>query len=181
MTSFPSSTHVVNRESIRAIAHRIRDITTAINGAAVARFDIIHFLEVILPKVDDKFTLEICDHVEMGENHGLMIPSKNLIKIREDVFERALKGYGRDRFTITHELGHYVYHRDLGLAFRTKPRSLAIYQSIEWQADCFAGELLVDSRLLQVGMSITSVADKFGVSASAAEYQLRQLKLVGSR
>jgi len=177
MMSSDSGTPLLNRESIRAIAHQIRDIHTAITGQACARFDVIHFLEVVLPKLDENFSLEVCEQAEMREDNGLMIPSQNLIKIREDVYANALKGQGRDRFTITHELGHYILHRNLGLAFRTKPRPLAIYQSIEWQADCFAGELLVDSRLINAGTSMNHVAQLFGVSTQAAEYQLRQLKL----
>lgn len=117
-----------NRESIRAIAHQIRDFIT---GKKLARFDVIYFLEVLLPKIDEEFSLQVCEQSEMGENHGLMIPSQNLIKIREDIYRRALNGYGRDRFTITHELGHYVLHRNVDLAFRTTPRPVVVYQNIE--------------------------------------------------
>lgn len=171
----------LNRESIRSIAHQLRDISNSISGSATDCFDIIYCLDVILPRLDANFSLEVCEQSEMGENHGLMIPHQNKIKIRDDIFSRAIQGQGRDRFTLAHELGHYLLHRNMGLAFRTKPNSLILYQNIEWQANCFAGELLVDSRRICSSMKISSVAKAFGVSIPAAEYQLRQLKLVGSR
>lgn len=48
----------------------------------------------------------------MGAKHGETIPSENRIRIREDVYERACNGYGRDRLTMAHELGHLLLHRD---------------------------------------------------------------------
>lgn len=40
----------------------------------------------------------------MGDKEGETIPSLNLIKIREDVYDKAVAGDGRARFTILHEL-----------------------------------------------------------------------------
>ena len=59
-------------------------------------FDIVHFLEVTLPRVDEGFSLVVKTKSEMGECHGLTFPDKNEIQIREDVYDRACEGSGRD-------------------------------------------------------------------------------------
>lgn len=47
----------------------------------------------------------------MGTKHGETPKRKQNCSIREDVYERACNGYGRDRLTMTHELDYLLLHR----------------------------------------------------------------------
>ena len=107
--------------------------------------------------------------------HGLTNPATKTIKIREDVYDRACEGHGRDRFTLAHELGHYLLHDDVtvGLARSGDGASVVTYCDPEWQANAFAGELLMPHDLIQ-NMSIGEIAAQCKVSYSAAELQRRK-------
>ena len=69
-------------------------------------FPIVQFLENIFLVLISDFQLEIVPEREMGNKHGETYPSRNLIRIREDVYLGAVDGCGRDRLTIAHEIGH---------------------------------------------------------------------------
>ena len=55
--------------------------------------------------------LSVSKNIGMFIGWGCRDATENCIKIREDVYERAIKGYGRDRFTLAHELGHFLMHQ----------------------------------------------------------------------
>lgn len=140
-------------------------------------FPVIPFLENILPILVPDFQLEILPEEEMGNKHGETYPSKNLIRIREDVYLRAVQGMGRDRLTVAHEIGHLFEHEDDAIALcRLAPgEKLKPFEDPEWQANAFGGELLAPSYLIE-GMSVVEVSQKCGVSLSAARVQLNALR-----
>jgi hypothetical protein len=71
------------------------------------------------PRLDPEFHLEVLEIAEMGEDHGLTIPSQHVIPVRLDVYLGALAGKGRDRPAAPHKAGHYVMHNDLAFLRRT--------------------------------------------------------------
>lgn len=85
----------------------------------------------------------------------------------------------RDRFTIAHELGHYVLHSRLG----QQPIRVGRAESneLEWEANWFAAALLMPQaefeRLHRKGASIPYLAAHFDVSPAAAEVRARALGL----
>jgi len=93
----------------------------------------------------------------------------------------------RQRFTIAHELGHYIYHRNLigaGLddskAYRSvdggKYRNTAIGPREESEANRFASNLLMPESLLRPcldeGLDVEALADAFQVSKQAMRVRL---------
>ncbi|MBR0418175.1 MAG: ImmA/IrrE family metallo-endopeptidase [Erysipelotrichaceae bacterium] len=140
-------------------------------------FPIVKFVENVLPELIPGFTFEIKPVEEMGTLHGRTYPSKNIIQIREDIYIRAVRGEGRDRLTIAHEVGHLLMHDETELALcRLSPgSSLKPYEDPEWQANAFGGELLASSYLID-GMTAEEVKEKCGVSLVAAKNQLKSIK-----
>jgi Zn-dependent peptidase ImmA (M78 family) len=59
----------------------------------------------------------------------------------------AWGGNSRDRFTACHEFGHFLMHRTITMA-RTREDTDKIFCDAEWQADTFAGTLLMSPRHL---------------------------------
>ncbi len=164
----------LSRNDIRQLVRTIRRGT---DMEYTLYFPIVRFLENILPILLPEFQLEIVPKEEMGNKHGETYPSKNLIRIREDVYLNAIDGSGRDRLTIAHEIGHLLLHDEDSIALcRLEPNEkLKAYEDPEWQADAFGGELLASSYLIK-GLTSTEVQEKCGVSEAAANVQLRALR-----
>lgn len=139
-------------------------------------FPIIEVLEFALPQLIDGYVLEVCSREEMGANHGLTYPNKALIKLREDVYDGAVDGKGRDRFTASHEFGHLMLHGNVSMARSNGPNGHKIYEGSEWQADRFAAELLMPVEALQACGSVDDVAGTCGVSYQAAEIRWNEIK-----
>ena len=164
----------VSRNEIRRF---IRALKEKVGLESELYFPILPFVENILPILIPDFQFEVVPVTEMGNKHGETYPSKNLIRIREDVYLRAAAGEGRDRLTIAHEVGHLFMHEDdcIALCRLAPTEKLKPYEDPEWQADAFGGELLASSYLIK-GMNPYAVSTKCGVSISAAQVQLRSLR-----
>ena len=164
----------ISRNNIRDFVHMLKK---EVGLEHTLYFPILPFVENVLPLIVPDFQFEVVPKSEMGNKHGETYPSKNLIRIREDIYLRAARGEGRDRLTIAHEVGHLFMHEDNSIALcRLAPNErLKPFEDPEWQADAFGGELLASSYLIQ-GMSPHEVAHKCGVSLSAAKVQLNSLR-----
>lgn len=94
----------------------------------------------------------------------------------------------RQRFTVAHEIGHFIYHRSLleqgvsdTLAYRADDHELPnakIQREHEWQANNFAANLLVPSHWLKAAQAagITDIRDlarKFEVSDTVMRIKMR--------
>lgn len=106
-------------------------------------------------------------------------PDERYMRIRQSVYDGACGGDPRSRFTLAHELGHFILHREMKSFARMADKSHKRFEDSEWQADTFAGELLIDNRLINSEMTVDEIMNKFGVSRSAAETKLRKLSKSG--
>lgn len=90
----------------------------------------------------------------------------------------------RARFTLAHEIAHYILHRDLigdGITDDALYRS-SLSNYIETQANQYAASLLMPARLMrekwrQGLRAIHEFASAFGVSSKAAEIRMKELRL----
>lgn len=105
-----------NRESIRSIVRSLRSAF----GITGLKFPVMEVIEFALPQLIPDFEFHIGGMKEMGETHGLTYPQEHLLILREDIYEGALNGVGRDRMTAAHELGHLLMHRNI--AFMVLPQ-----------------------------------------------------------
>ncbi|WP_334178826.1 ImmA/IrrE family metallo-endopeptidase [Pseudoxanthomonas sp.] len=145
-------------------------------------FPILEVVEIVLPKVQgmEDFALTIGDMTEMGADHGLTYTDRKEIRLREDVYEGVYRGKGRDRFTLAHELGHLLLHanqayqRNMRLAENIPP-----YKSAEWQANTFAGALLMPHDYLKRTQDVFTVVEECGVTVDAAMTHTRLLQKGG--
>ena len=161
----------LSRAQIRNMAGVIRKIEGTEDKCY---FDIVHFVEVTLSKIDPDFSLIIEPKEQMGSCHGLTYPDKNEIHLREDVYNLAVDGSGRDRLTIAHELFHLLQHchENISFARMREECDIPAYMNPEWQADAFGGELLIPRDLIR-GMSVEEIVNSCKVSKAAAMFQMR--------
>ena len=131
----------------------IRDFADKVRSAFVENdqieFPIMEVIEFKLGMILDGYYLDVRDSEFMGEDEGRLIVTRKgfALALREDVYIGACEGNGRDRFTASHELAHLLMHRAVTMP-RTREDSDPIFVDAEWQADTFAGTLLLSPRHL---------------------------------
>lgn len=161
--------------NIQSYAEKIRSKFVDANDITCP---IIEIIEMGMLQVQSDFVFEVKSVMEMGENEGLVpLGGKSLI-LRQDVYDGACKGQPRDRFTAGHEFGHYLMHRKLSFA-RTTQENDKIFCDSEWQADVFAGYLLVSKRHLDHFRNVTDMAEECGISQQAATVMWEKYKKEG--
>lgn len=153
----------MSRKGIREVAKEFRKIFGLENEL---NFPIVQFIEWVLPEIGLDY--EYVSVQEMGDAYGVTHTRKGIMKIREDVYERAIKGSPRDRFTLCHELGHFLMHAPDRVGFARG--DVPVYMDPEWQADVFAGELMAPYNLVK-NMSASEISQKCGMSLQAAQVQ----------
>lgn len=93
----------------------------------------------------------------------------------------------RDRFTIAHELGHYILHylfpKDKGVLVEKMMAMRRDSHRVEWEANWFAAGFLMPNELFKKRFEkfdgdLNRVASYFAVSKSAAEIRAKSLGLI---
>jgi hypothetical protein len=158
----------ISRANIQLVAKKIREVVGFENEPY---FPVIPFIEQIMPQIFQDFCYEILEVKEMPLSYAEALPQLSLLKIREDVYLGALNDNGRHRFTLAHEIGHFIFHGEdrVSLA-REGETKIPAYRKPEWQANTFAGELLIPAHLMQ-GKNVDEIVNLCKVSRQAAEIQ----------
>lgn len=159
-------------DDIGALASRVR---AQFGLSDQLRFPIMDLLERILDQELSWLRLEIETKQQMNEAEGYTCPNGTFIRLREDVYNGAWSGNGRDRFTAAHELGHFAMHTGTPLARATRQDDVPSYRLAEPQANQFAAELLMPVEWVRRSDSGQELAARFGVSHEAACRRLGQL------
>lgn len=163
-----------SRKNLRECAYEFRKI---FNFDDVLYFPIVEVLD-FMPEIFDGFSYEIVEDCTFSKDiHADTDIMAQHIRIKESVYEGACNGIGRDRMTIAHEIGHYFTMCICGFKLQRNfgKRKTRTYQDPEWQAKCFAGELMIPAHLIN-SMDANEIADKCGVSHEAANFQYKILK-----
>lgn len=162
-----------SRDDLRSLARQFRKLLQLDNELY---FPIVELLD-IMSEIFDDFSYEIIDDNVFTENiHADTDIKTGHIRIKESVYIGACKGEGRDRMTIAHEIGHYFTICVCGFKLTRNFNNAEIitFRDPEWQAKCFAGELMVAAHLVK-GMNEYEIAERCGVSYDAACVQYKHL------
>lgn len=161
-----------SREDIENLAVAIRSIV-GIGDAPF--FPVMTFVEAVLPQIVPNFVFDVRDREFMGDRMGAVDPLSGAFFLRDDCYDGAARGVPRDRFTVAHEIGHLIMH--VGTLNRTDGggEKLPAYLDPEWQANYFAGALLMPRELMLACLSIDEVMQKFGVSRECASVRAKVL------
>ena len=95
-----------SRLEIRNYADYFRDKTKLSNELA---YPIVEVFELLAET--GYYDYEIVPIKDMPNNYGETLKGENLIRIREDIYEKACEDDGFSRSTIAHELLHFFKHR----------------------------------------------------------------------
>lgn len=153
-----------------AIEKLVEDFRGMFELSNVREFPVIKFLEWCLPSIG--IETEIVEDWELSDAYAITDTAKGIIRIRNEVYEGAINGNRRDRFTICHEIGHAVLHTPDRVEFARG--DVPPYRDSEWQANRFAAALLAP-RNMAMGMTSQQIADTFGMSLEAATIRYNTL------
>ena len=125
---------------------------------------------------------------DLGECSGMLIPSKRLILVNAAEAMSGETPTRRHRFTIAHELGHWICHAlaDVGEEQPTFCRSRDLAQDadrdLEREANVFGAELLMPEAAVREAWAAApdaaEAAARFEVSPLAAEWRLYSFGLL---
>jgi hypothetical protein len=124
------------------------------------------------------------------ESSGMLLPAERLIRINAAEGPRNEPPLRRFRFTIAHELGHWICHAhertDVAVSYcRPVDLTEAADRSLEREANIFAAELLMPEPAVRVAWqelgSADEVAAHFDVSPSAMRWRLFSFGLLTER
>lgn len=149
---------------LRIFAEKIRDVFVP---DSEIEFTIMDVLEFKMSKIMPDFFIDIGTKEEMGDDEGRVLAGSNSIIFREDVYEGACNGNRRDRFTACHEFAHFLMHRDVKFA-RSREDTDKIYTDSEWQADEFAGTLMLSARHIHLFADADAAAEGCNMNPVAA-------------
>ncbi len=173
----------MGRAKLRSDAHVVSDALRReldINTPLFPIVDAIEFMDA-----HDIFDMDLIPSGQMPDVAAQLISfpgSIPTLEINEQIYDGACDGDCFSRFTLAHELGHYFLHSNqpIPLQRATGVSNHKAYLDSEWQANTFAGELLVDSRIVAASrLSALEIEDLFGVSNQTANIQWRELHKEG--
>lgn len=153
----------LSRNNIRNITWKLRE---QFGLQKIMYFPVLPFIEWVLPEFGMDY--DVVSPGELGDAYGLTHTRKGIMKIREDVYLGAAEGHARDRFTLCHELGHFLLHTPDRVSFARG--NVPAYMEPEWQANVFAGELMAPYQLVK-NMNPYEISKRCGMSLTAAEIQ----------
>jgi Zn-dependent peptidase ImmA (M78 family) len=136
---------------------------------------------------EDLLGLRIEQSDELGDCSGMLLPAERLIFVNANERMAGDTPIQRQRFTIAHELGHWVCHA-AGAAqpqptyCRERDLSEDADRALEREANVFAAELLMPEPAVRGAWSdlkdVAACADRFGVSPTAMQWRLYAFGLV---
>ena len=155
---------------------KIRKTTELIRKIAQAEdyFDVVRFLEHRLPMMDEDFELCVLADEEMHGYYAKAYPDQHKIEVRQSVYLGAIENIGGHRFTLCHELGHYFMHGSERISYPRTQEKIQAYEDPEWQANTFAGELLVPANIAR-NFTVSEISQRCGVSNIVAFIQKKQV------
>jgi hypothetical protein len=121
------------------------------------------------------------EEADLGECSGMLIPAKRLIRVNASEAMSGDTPTRRHRFTIAHELGHWICHAqgttDAAENYcRAKDISQDADRALEREANVFGAELLMPEAAVRQAWAASPdrecLATKFEVSALAAHWRL---------
>ena len=138
-------TNPLSVKDIRNIASSIRE------QYGIAKDQAFPILEILKQLFYDNFLsiqLLADDDSYLDKNTPAVYNANdNFIYLKESVIQEVESGNYRSNFTLAHEFFHYLQHQVLGFTFE-EVEDRKTYEDPEWQANCFAGELLLPDEFL---------------------------------
>ena len=149
-----------------------------------------HFRADELPIPVDSIAIDLLglavEEDDSLEVSGMLVPADQQIWLNG---REARQSPGRRRFTVAHEIGHWICHFERGRFepqyCRSEDIGVGIGRTREREANAFASQLLMPEALVRreaeaLRLNVHALARRFDVSLPAMKVRLSQLSLLPS-
>ena len=152
------------------IAHKAWQLREWTKTTSVCAPDLVSLLKA-LPTLYDGMKVEQLLDDEMPFQEATIDTDARTLYIRASVYQALLRGDPRARFTVAHELGHFILGHKGKLHRKGSAHSYATAKERrqENEADTFASYFLIPNGLAESCTTATDIENRFQVSAKAAE------------
>jgi hypothetical protein len=131
-------------------------------------------LEFAIDDMVDGAYLAVLPDNDMEGAEGRTDRDEPVITLSAGTYASLGRGEPRARMTAAHELGHLLMHYDQPVFYyRTRSRDCCF--DPEWQAEYFAGALLMPREAMTNFKTVSKVMGAFGVSRAAALRRSREI------
>lgn len=164
-------TNPLSIDNIKNIAREVREYFHIFSSSYFPILDVLELLDikgylnlVVLPNDDPSFSDDVVAYYDS---------SNNSIYISDDLYNNTEYDY-RSNFTLAHEFFHFIQYNHLNFTFEevfdTPP-----FKDPEWQANEFAGQLLIPDEALD--LPIEDIIETYKVSETCALTRLVKKKV----
>lgn len=167
----------VNGTSVQKIRAKTQNLRSFFNMQEDAYLNVSQLLDSLSAMALVDYDVVEDDEWQREEELAYFVPADNMIYIKRSTNDLATSGDGHSRFTIAHEIGHWMMHRNIRLS-RSSISSVkhSPFEDSEWQADTFAAELLIYKPFVDGSDDALDLKRKFGVSTACAGVYLKREK-----
>lgn len=134
--------------------------------------------------IEDGFTHIRGDYFHVVDDHLMegdlarTYPDRFYMEISNSIYEAAIANDGASNYTLAHEIGHQILHRNIDPSFafaKTQPKYESYFNS-EWQADCFADYFLMPTYDVKATCTtVDEIMERYCVSKKNATKRFRQI------
>lgn len=132
---------------------------------------------------EDLLGLRIEQAWDLGDCSGMLIPAERLIRVNADEATHDGEPIRRQRFTIAHEIGHWICHARTTPSYcRSRDLAEDANKALEREANVFGAELLMPEPAVREAWGrepdVEACAELLGVSKLSAQWRLYSFGLV---
>jgi hypothetical protein len=180
MTDEPTDDIFVDGLSVRDIEEKALAWREAFEESLSWSPDLLRILEHKLPRLYPDFALVVRPTSSMINVEAYTQFAPPQIVISDRVYEEAASLVPRARWTLAHELGHFVLHEAISKPRAVNPIRKSIikhaYNSAEWQANKFAAHFLMPEHIASQFQAPEELAQNCNVSLTAARKRFNEMR-----
>lgn len=162
-------------DKLEDIAKDLRPLLPTLSrpGRSDAAIDCLRVLEQTLPKAN--YNYMYVDTQELQDCAAFTIPERNIVVLREDVYEGLFDDGAFSRSTVIHELAHIVLRHAVTLHRGAVLGQHKFFEDSEWQAKALTAAVMMPIQTCKEARSAHELAQLCGTSAQAAGYRIENL------
>lgn len=165
-------------KKLEALADALRPILPVVcNKTAPYKLDARRLLEETLPRAGFQYVIS---HVSaLDECAGFTIPERNIVVIREDIYDGLFTDQPFSRSTVVHEFAHIALNHAATLHRGVVHGEHKFFEDSEWQAKALTAALMMPVNAVAQAGSANDLSTLCGTSNEAASYRLTRLAKEG--